>query len=896
MPEHSPPPGESPPGPEGLPPDKEATKEGRGSTPMRASCEVMRDHKTDSVHPFVQQDLEDTLREVSVDTWIEAVLGVPPDRLNEWATLIKKLGWFRDRTIERALTDYARPAQESGIYKPFARIANQILELAKGALPGVGASYPIADIEVVVNDPISIERIPEHGELGAFRKPDLLFVRGSQKDLSGGNGARVRWVDILAFMEFKLDHKEQLLQTLNTCRDDRGLPTIKSKDVKPSKPKKNTKKPAPKRRPARIVKVALVSSDRGTSGPSSAGSKRSIDDVLDGDTDQLRSSSKKQKTESSNVNVETIRKNVQLQAGGYALELASCTYGTRVFSLGSIVRDDKMSLWYYDASGYVRTEESVSVMKDFEKFAAIMVAFACGEPKHWGALPDIISPPSSTPYPASFPPPSLKGHSLEMVPPDTKEPVKVTLGKPVFTQYGLVGRRTFLYRIKTNTVVAQTPLVIKFSYQVVSRKREQDLVEVARKAGVKHIPKVHMWRDLWKLSDGARAIFHGDKKGVYEDKMLRALVYTRYIPLKALFKTAWHLIPHMADQILDCLHDLRYKSNMLHRDISANNVMFEVRDGAVKFVVIDFDLAAMVDSNGEPLAAPSSKHRTGTLPFMAYELLRDMAKSTSSEHQRIVHRLRHDFESLFYLCLYCLLTMVEVEDAKIKADMTKELRDWEDQTYSSIASSKQYLCTDIENMGTLVLPVPCQVLRPWFYGWVTVFQRADLAMSNYKNQVRLAQWYKDESSSSFDIDTLQGTITRDKIKQSLGFFYDRPLAPEDLQVANIPGLGKKIEAYMDDDEDLAEEDGHVQGQSVVVKKAKPPRKPRSTTKVKKVEVAKKKTVPKTVVASKKTTTAELVGPIRKQTQKPKRGVRTLAAATRSMTTRSMQKGALAKAK
>ncbi len=104
-------------------------------------------------------------------------------------------------------------------------------------LPGVGASYPIADIEVVVNDPISIERIPEHGELGAFRKPDLLFVRGSQKDLSRGNGARVRWVDILAFLEFKLDHKEQLLQTLNTCREDRGLPLIISKDGKSDKPK-----------------------------------------------------------------------------------------------------------------------------------------------------------------------------------------------------------------------------------------------------------------------------------------------------------------------------------------------------------------------------------------------------------------------------------------------------------------------------------------------------------------------------------------------------------------------------------------------------------------------------------------------------------------------------------
>ncbi|PSR75732.1 hypothetical protein PHLCEN_2v8916 [Hermanssonia centrifuga] len=877
MPEHSPPPGESPPGPEpeGLPPDKEATKEGRGSTPMRPSCEVMRDHKTDSVHPHSAGGIGGHLD--------RGCPGVPPDRLNEWATLIKKLGWFQDRTIERALTDYARPAQESGIYKPFARIANQILELAKGVLPGVGVSYPIADIEVVVNDPISIERIPEHGELGAFRKPDLLFVRGSQKDLSGGTGARVRWVDILAFLEFKLDHKGQLLQTLNTCREDRGLPLIISKDGKSDKPKKNTKKPVPKRRPARTAKGALASSNRGTSGPTSAGSKRSIDDVLDGDTDQARGLSKKQKSDSSDSDI--IRKNVQLQAGGYALELASCTYGTRVFSLGSIVRDDKMSLWYYDASGYVRTAENVSVMKDFEKFAAIMVAFACGEPKHWGALPDIISPPSSIPYPVSFPPPSLKGHTLEMVPPDTVEPVKVTLGKPVFTQYGLVGRRTFLYRIKTNTVVAQTPLVIKFSYQVVSRKREQDMVEVARKAGVEHIPKVHMWRDLWKLSEGARAIFHG------------ALVYTRYIPLKALFKTAWHLIPHMADQILDCLHDLRYKAKMLHRDISANNVMFEIRDGAVKFIVIDFDMATMVDSAGEPLAPRSSKHRTGTLPFMAYELLDDMSQPWSLEQQRIVHRLRHDFESLFYLCLYCIFSMVEVEDASIKASMAKQLKQWEDLTYDGIASIKQRLCTDVKRINKrLAFPPSCEVLRRWFLGWVKMFGKADAAMKTYDEAQLMSEPHQTLSTQAFDIDTLQGTITRDTIKLSLGFYYKHPMRPEDLQIANIPGLGKTIEVYMHDDDDLEGQDGHVQEQRVVAEKVKPTRKPRSTSKAKKTEVAKKKTVQKTVVASKKTTTTKLVSPIQKQPQKPKRGVRTLAAATRSMTTRSMQKGALAKAK
>ncbi|PSR82193.1 hypothetical protein PHLCEN_2v6116 [Hermanssonia centrifuga] len=498
-----------------------------------------------------------------------------------------------------------------------------------------------------------------------------------------------------------------------------------------------------------------------------------------------------------------------------------------------------------------------------------------------------------------------------MIIPKTQEQVKVTLGKPIFTQYGIVGRRTFLYRIKTDTVVVQTPLVIKFSYQVITLQREQELVEVALKAGVKHIPKVHMWSDLWKLSEGARAIFHDDNKNAYEDKMLRALVYTRYIPLKALFKTAWHLIPYMADQILDCmhvhisclspkvandgvfpigLHDLRYKANILHRDISANNVMFEIRDGVVNFILIDYDLATMVDPDGEPLAAPSSKHRTGTLPFMAHELLDDMSRPRPPEYRRVTHRLRHDFESLFYLCLYCIFTMIKVEDEKRRMQMHTYVREWQTGSLDGIASIKHRLCADVsgDSISELVFPAPCEALRPWFLGWTDVFSEGYLALAGYKKKIRLAKWNNEKSPPGFDIDTLQGTLTRDTIKESLRLSYDRPLRPEELQVANIPDFAKDIEPYMIDDEDLEE---HVQKQGSVAEKAMPARK--LETKLKKAEVA-KKTVTETVAATKKTTTAKIVSPIRKQS--PKRvahkpgGVLNLAAATRNMTTRSMQKG------
>ncbi len=315
--------------------------------------------------------------------------------------------------------------------------------------------------------------------------------------------------------------------------------------------------------------------------------------------------------------------------------------------------------------------------------------------------------------------------------------------------------------------------------------------------------------------------------------------------------------------------------------------MFEIRDGVVNFIVIDFDMATMVDPDGEPLAAPSAKHRTGTLPFMAYELLKDMSQFGSPERKRVVHRLRHDFESLFYLCLYCLFTMVEIDDEKMKATLAAQVAEWENSTLKSIASIKQLLCTSDEAIEELIFPNSCEALRQWFVGWVDVFSDAYSALAGYKKKTRLAKRLKQKGPPDFDIDTLQGTLTRDKIKESLRLSYDRPLRSEDLQLANISGLDKIIGSYMHDAEDG--QDG------VAAEQAKPCRKPKNTTKTKKSEVVKKKTS-RDVAASKKatTSTAKLVSPIRQQIPKqatPKRGVRTLAAATRNMTTRSMRKGA-----
>ena len=65
-----------------------------------------------------------------------------------------------------------------------------------------------------------------------------------------------------------------------------------------------------------------------------------------------------------------------------------------------------------------------------------------------------------------------------------------------------------------------------------------------------------MSADVWKLSDGVRNVFYelSGHRAEYEDKILRAIVYTRYASIKDLFAERCELIPVMVDQLIDCEH------------------------------------------------------------------------------------------------------------------------------------------------------------------------------------------------------------------------------------------------------------------------------------------------------------------------------------------------------
>ncbi|KAF5367246.1 hypothetical protein D9757_011698 [Collybiopsis confluens] len=124
----------------------------------------------------------------------------------------------------------------------------------------------------------------------------------------------------------------------------------------------------------------------------------------------------------------------------------------------------------------------------------------------------------------------------------------------------------------------------------------------------------------------------------YEMRSLRATVLEKLEPLHTL-KSAREFAQVFFD-ILQIHRWLYEHPQILHRDLSMANIMYRREDDKVYGALSDFDLSSFRDSMND---GPTSKHRTGTKPFMAFDLL-----NAGSEQ---LHRYRHDLKSLFYIIL-----------------------------------------------------------------------------------------------------------------------------------------------------------------------------------------------------------------------------------------------------
>jgi hypothetical protein len=96
--------------------------------------------------------------------------------------------------------------------------------------------------------------------------------------------------------------------------------------------------------------------------------------------------------------------------------------------------------------------------------------------------------------------------------------------------------------------------------------------------------------------------------------------------------------------------------------------MFKSAEGRAKGIVNDWDMASHLDTAGE-VTTSTARHRTGTIPFMARELLVD---------EPPVHLYRHDLESFFYILVWAAVHF-DIQ-SKTRLPIHPVLKEWDNDS------------------------------------------------------------------------------------------------------------------------------------------------------------------------------------------------------------------------
>ncbi|KAK7680265.1 hypothetical protein QCA50_016774 [Cerrena zonata] len=134
-------------------------------------------------------------------------------------------------------------------------------------------------------------------------------------------------------------------------------------------------------------------------------------------------------------------------------------------------------------------------------------------------------------------------------------------------------------------------------------------------------------------------------------------------------------------------HALLWSLGILHGDLSVTNLMVDPE--SKKGVLVDFDLATIVHNDTEGSRPLHGNDRTGTMVFMALDLLNE-DNSEQGLERKIPRLYRHDLESFCWVFLwicYCY------DNGKLVLHFP--FKDWIDVTPTSCRRTRESVLTDL---------------------------------------------------------------------------------------------------------------------------------------------------------------------------------------------------------
>ncbi|KAF8694535.1 hypothetical protein RHS03_08174, partial [Rhizoctonia solani] len=342
-----------------------------------------------------------------------------------------------------------------------------------------------------------------------------------------------------------------------------------------------------------------------------------------------------------------------IQLGRYMLEMRSAQ-PSRAAGYGLQFMKDQVSIWYSDADS---TITSAPIPLDSPSFVWTIMHLACASAEEIGYLPYFLDDANRTTT-------EIVGSRLVILDVIYHITEVISLARAVH------GRCTCVLGVLDPSGVE---LAIKLSWQVATRVSEVNMLQVAHSRNVQGLVDIIASTDLRKLSQGRRSRLPPaiQRALQIEDRVLRVIVLPLCIPL--------YKVPNLSDfmkaciSLLDTIHQLYTRARILHRDVSVNNLMVN-KVKPSEGVLIDLDLGHEIPDDGKQ-CGPTSSHRTGTLPFMALDLLHD-----ESEYP---HYHRHDLESFVYVFLW----IVGKYDDGVEVNRLL-FRSWCEGTWDSIRTDK----------------------------------------------------------------------------------------------------------------------------------------------------------------------------------------------------------------
>ncbi|KZV59384.1 hypothetical protein PENSPDRAFT_695192 [Peniophora sp. CONT] len=680
----------------------------------------MTSSRRKTVSPWIRDDLESYLS-VDADRFLKVflrkVVKNPPVDLDHDLLLNDCLNAVTqavcsDANVKGHLQSYCKEENELARYKPFVMAFNRALQLLSGVHSAGALTLQDASGMLPLfsrNDPIYIaNRYPEpdKAELETGLKPDVVMVSLAAGRVRHNKNASTSWDD-LAFgkagekppkkselpagaKKFTWQHVLMSVEFKHNRVVKTPLPTTWKTDLVSAIPAISDMRataPPSQEKPGKGVQKATKRSAPGDSSaqPSSGGSG---------------STGNKKRATLSTVKAQSQPSSSGAKGSGTALEtegdvppLVQCgNYGTNMLcrspavahSINIMIFDEVAFIWWYDRQGAIQST-GINFITDLPRFLVLLLAFQRFELPDWGFITE-LDPEARRIHCDD----AQTGKNSCIVTFEGGQTARMHMHSPLYSPFSLKGRGTRIVPVDSLSGVAGAAgeYVAKINWVDKARDPEHVLVNGLRERlndnshVTDHLPMI-VASKTYPLDTGTIRAALGIE--VEASRVLRIIVSEKLRPITEL--QGAEFLQAFLDIVL-CHYIVWVRGGVFHRDPSLTNAMYRkatrTNDAGDSVtinhgVLNDFDLATTAKTAPDRV---DRLERTGTLPFMALELLQAKFNKTP-----MPHLYRHDLEAFYWMLVWTCNCMVGGKE--FIDDSRAELLAWKTGDYRTCDGRKR---------------------------------------------------------------------------------------------------------------------------------------------------------------------------------------------------------------